>query len=353
MDNVLEIAIGLEPFRNYVAVLITMLKTDLVRFELETAPELEATRQALDDAETREATLSEAAGVAQAPLRHLEEEHLRTVRSHTLAQGAVEGARKRHDELTRELEQAHGRESDEALASRRASAATGVILQRSIAAEIKRARPVDSVAAMDARILRYREARRLISEDRAQILRDIAVLESRIAAEEGMGIEEQLEEAQRTRDDLALECSRFKREIQVLELLRDTLEQAEREAKERYMAPVVKRIVPYLQRLFPGASIDCDENFQITAMTRGAEQTERFDGLSDGTQEQIAVLTRLAFADMLLDSGHPAMVILDDALAYSDSERMERMFDVLAEASTRMQILVLTCRGGAFYPSGR
>ena len=55
--------------------------------------------------------------------------------------------------------------------------------------------------------------------------------------------------------------------------------------------------------------------------------------------------TRLAFADMLLDSGRPAMVILDDALAYSDGDRLERMFDVLAEASTRMQILVLTCRG--------
>ena len=60
------------------------------------------------------------------------------------------------------------------------------------------------------------------------------------------------------------------------------------------------------------------------------------------------MLTRLAFADMLLDSGRPAMVILDDALAYSDSERLERMFDVLTEASTRMQILVLTCRGELF-----
>jgi uncharacterized protein YhaN len=84
----------------------------------------------------------------------------------------------------------------------------------------------------------------------------------------------------------------------------------------------------------------------VTGVLRTAE--ESFDGLSDGTQEQVAILTRLAFADMLLDSGRPAMLILDDALAYSDNARLETMFDMLTEASTRMQILVLTCREDAF-----
>ena len=79
------------------------------------------------------------------------------------------------------------------------------------------------------------------------------------------------------------------------------------------MALVMKRIVPYLQRLFHNATIRCDENFAVTGILRTME--ESFDGLSDGTQEQVAILTRLAFADMLLDSGRPAMLILDDALA--------------------------------------
>ena len=140
--------------------------------------------------------------------------------------------------------------------------------------------------------------------------------------------------------------ARFVHELAVLDLLRKTLEDTEREAKERYMAPVVQRIVPYLQRLFPNATILCDENFTVTGVLRTAE--ESFDGLSDGTQEQVAILTRLAFADMLLDSGRPAMLILDDALAYSDNARLETMFDMLTEASTRMQILVLTCREDAF-----
>jgi uncharacterized protein YhaN len=75
---------------------------------------------------------------------------------------------------------------------------------------------------------------------------------------------------------------------------------------------------------------------------------QNFDRLSDGTQEQLAVLARLAFAELLIDQGKPAMVILDDALAYSDDERIERMFAVLSRAAKRTQILVLTCREDLF-----
>jgi uncharacterized protein YhaN len=51
---------------------------------------------------------------------------------------------------------------------------------------------------------------------------------------------------------------------------------------------------------------------------------------------------------MLLQRGRPATIILDDALVYSDPERMEKMFDLLTEAATRTQILILTCRGEIF-----
>ena len=60
------------------------------------------------------------------------------------------------------------------------------------------------------------------------------------------------------------------------------------------------------------------------------------------------MLTRLAFANMLVDSGRPAMIIRDDALAYSGGDRLERMFDLLTEVASRTQILILTCRGELF-----
>ncbi len=70
--------------------------------------------------------------------------------------------------------------------------------------------------------------------------------------------------------------------------------------------------------------------------------------LSRGTQEQLAVLTRLAFADLLLDRKAPVSLILDDPLVYSDDARLEVMTDLLEEAGTRMQVILLTCRSKAF-----
>ena len=71
-----------------------------------------------------------------------------------------------------------------------------------------------------------------------------------------------------------------------------------------------------------------------------------------GTQEQIAILVRLAFAEMLVEQGHPATVILDDALVFSDDDRMSRMFDILTLAARNVQVLVLTCREQLFETLG-
>ena len=56
---------------------------------------------------------------------------------------------------------------------------------------------------------------------------------------------------------------------------------------------------------------------------------------------------------MLLDTRKPALLILDDALAHADSNRLERLFYLLSHASSRLQILVLTCRGELFTPARR
>jgi uncharacterized protein YhaN len=220
--------------------------------------------------------------------------------------------------------------------------------QQGVIEALERSRPPDTVAMLDARISRYGTALKNYGQARQANQQRQAVLQSQIEREEGVGIEEQVAAAQQKVDSLDRECARYQHEIKVLELLLECLEGAEKEAKERYMAPVVQRITPYLQTLFPGAAVNCDEQFKITGIVRELQHTESFDGLSVGTQEQIAVLTRLAFADMLLERGKPATVILDDALMYSDPERMERMFDLLTHAAQRTQILILTCREDLF-----
>jgi uncharacterized protein YhaN len=55
---------------------------------------------------------------------------------------------------------------------------------------------------------------------------------------------------------------------------------------------------------------------------------------------------------MLVEQGHPATVILDDALVFSDDRRMGRMFDILNMVASNVQIIVFTCREQLFEEVG-
>jgi uncharacterized protein YhaN len=73
-------------------------------------------------------------------------------------------------------------------------------------------------------------------------------------------------------------------------------------------------------------------------------RSENFKRLSGGTQEQIAVLVRLAMGTMLAEQGGNVPIILDDALVYCDDDRINLMFDALSRVGKHQQIIVLTCR---------
>jgi uncharacterized protein YhaN len=205
----------------------------------------------------------------------------------------------------------------------------------------------DSVEAIDARIKRLEGAAANHQRSVANLGIEVTRLTALIEANEGAGVEEMLLVAEAERDRLASAVAEFEKEATVLQLLSETLEAAEGEAKTLYLAPVISRVEPYLKMLLPGANIVLDEDLRIAAIQR-AGQREDFDVLSGGTQEQLAVLTRLAFAELLLGQGRPATVILDDALAFSDDDRIESMFDVLMRAGDKVQIIVLTCRKRLF-----
>ncbi|MET4072497.1 uncharacterized protein YhaN/Sec-independent protein translocase protein TatA [Bradyrhizobium sp. S3.2.6] len=205
----------------------------------------------------------------------------------------------------------------------------------------------ETVEAIDARIKRLEGAAANHQRSAANLGIEVTRLTALIEANEGAGVEEMLLAAEAERDRLTSAVAEFEKEAAVLKLLSETLEAAEGEAKTRYLTPVISRVEPYLKMLLPGANIVLDEDLRIAAIQR-AGQREDFDVLSGGTKEQLAVLTRLAFAELLLGQGRPATVILDDALAFSDDDRIESMFDVLMRAGDKVQIIVLTCRKRLF-----
>ena len=114
----------------------------------------------------------------------------------------------------------------------------------------------------------------------------------------------------------------------------------------------MRELEPLLSVLHPGAALQIDDRTLLpVALTRNG-QAEPLEILSGGTREQVAVLTRLAFARLFARTGTAVPVILDDALVHSDDDRIEAMFNALHRVAKDQQILVLTCRQRAFAALG-
>lgn len=177
--------------------------------------------------------------------------------------------------------------------------------------------------------------------------RQIARLEGELEAADEASTGTAVERVAGELDRAKAEVTRLEARIAALALLADTLEEAEAQARDRFLAPVSARIGPYLSVLFPEARLVLGEGFSATALER-AGLAEQLGVLSNGTREQIAILTRCAFGRLLADAGTPAPLILDDALVYSDDSRIERMFAVLSRAAQFHQVVVFTCRERTF-----
>jgi uncharacterized protein YhaN len=72
-------------------------------------------------------------------------------------------------------------------------------------------------------------------------------------------------------------------------------------------------------------------------------ESAAFSALSFGAREQVALLMRRAYADVLKEAQRPTLIILDDVLAHSDTIRLDAMKRILNDAAKRHQILLLTC----------
>ncbi len=215
---------------------------------------------------------------------------------------------------------------------------------------LKASAPEHSLDLLQARLTRLEAAAETARQELETLKTNAARLQARReAAFEGgdaEGVVALLEARLETEQD---ELARRNREKDVRVLLRDTLVETQTRLREAYTAPVMAELAPLLSRVFPGARAELGDALGVDSVLRQGK-LEKIAQLSGGTQEQFAILTRLAYARLLARSGASAPVILDDALVYADDARRDAMFDVLGLVSsgeTPIQILYLSCHSGA------
>jgi DNA repair exonuclease SbcCD ATPase subunit len=229
--------------------------------------------------------------------------------------------------------------------------ASRMLVDAEIHAERLRAATVD-LDSVEAALKRARSVETVAEKGIASLREAIAALNAEIRSRSDEAVEEKRCE---TSDALSVAKARvaaFEKQVLVLQRLSAALEAARSEARELYLKPVISELRPLLGLLFDDVSITFDDKTLLpqTILRKGIE--EDVERLSGGMREQLSVLTRLAFARLLARDGRPAPVILDDALVYSDDDRIEKMFDALHRQSRDQQIIVFSCRQRAFQRLG-
>ena len=258
------------------------------------------------------------------------------------ARAAADAAATRAQLVEAELERERAGAGDEVLRARVAASADDLA-----AAERRAAGAADAVreagvegAEVEAVVARQRRddgRKRLRAlEDESGAL--AAVLEAR----GGEGLVEELAEARAAHERARRACVSWERRATAARTLRDALDEARREAHLAYVEPLRAQLQRLAAHVF-GADVrvDVGPDLRIASRTLGGV-TVPFEQLSSGAREQLAVLGRLACA-MLVSGGSGVPVLLDDALGYSDPQRLDGMARALAAAGESCQVVVLTC----------
>ncbi|GHA88724.1 GTP-binding protein [Algimonas arctica] len=232
-----------------------------------------------------------------------------------------------------------------ALAAAAASLATQVETAKTTLNDTRAQGPSDP-ALFEARIKRLSDVARTRTETLSRLRIDAAEL----AARRRESFEQRDPDAEVTRlEDRAVQLmdtvDRHRKRAAALSLLRDTLKDSQRSLQDQYTDPVRQELLPLLRLVIDGADVELSETLGAQGLMRDGRD-DSLERLSGGTQEQIAILTRLAFARLLTKGGQPCPVILDDALVYADDRRRGRMFDVMhyvTSGDDPLQLLYLSC----------
>jgi uncharacterized protein YhaN len=134
-----------------------------------------------------------------------------------------------------------------------------------------------------------------------------------------------------------------------LKLLQGHVVESDARRVATFAQPVLDRVAPWFHEVTGNQLIrlDLSSTNEVTGLRlAGVERSVRFDELSHGTCDQLALLIRLGFASLLTSAEclGAMPVLLDDPLVHADWQRRPRFRDVLADVSKTAQVIVFTCR---------
>ena len=299
-----------------------------------TADVEEAERRA-DAASVRLAGVTQQRAEVQSELRSLDNEH--RILDERLVQ-----LRADRDDLQDQHHQLCDDRTDEALDERRVA-----IVEHIAQAEKAMARAARDIDEADPETLElhYANVSALVEHAEPRLAglgTEIAELRTRIEIRRDDGQLDQLHVAATELEAAQGVLERVRVRAQAAELLLHTLQRHRDNTRRRYVQPFTDQVLRLGKVVFGSSlGVGIDEELRITTRTLDGVTVDH-DALSGGAKEQLGIISRLACA-MLVDPADGVPVIIDDALGYTDPERLASMGAVLGHAGRNTQVIVLTC----------
>ncbi|SIJ27734.1 hydrolase [Mycobacteroides abscessus subsp. abscessus] len=170
-------------------------------------------------------------------------------------------------------------------------------------------------------------------------LRDISV---RLEVFGRQGRQDQLDAAASEREYAATEFARIGAKARAVDTLRSVMMRHRDGMRLRYVDPFRAELERLGRMVFgPTFEVDIDSDLSIRSRTLEG-RTVPYESLSGGAKEQLGIVARLASAALVAPQD-AVPVIIDDALGFTDSDRLERMGEVFGAVGAEAQVIVLTC----------
>lgn len=151
-----------------------------------------------------------------------------------------------------------------------------------------------------------------------------------------------LDAAETEQQHAAGEFRATQRRAQAAQLLRNVMVRQRHAMRQRYVDPF-RCEVERLGRLVFGETfeVDVDSDLHIGHRTLSG-RTVPYESLSGGAKEQLGIVVRLAGA-ALVAKEDSVPVVIDDALGFTDADRLARMAEVFDAVASDSQVIILTC----------
>jgi hypothetical protein len=138
------------------------------------------------------------------------------------------------------------------------------------------------------------------------------------------------------------EYDRVGRRARAAQLLRTVMVRHRDSTRLRYVEPFRAELQRLGRPVF-GATFEVDVDTDLCILSRTLDGcTVPYESLSGGAKEQLGILARLAGA-ALVAKEDTVPILIDDALGFTDPQRLVKMAEVFDTLGERGQVIVLTC----------